>query len=313
MKYILGSGLVALLCRKILGEDWQIIPIGPSRFYSSGVPAFADDFVVYNDQVKELIKDWPLNQNILFYKRPFSYSGQLLYNDVFVGDYLNKLGIDNNLLTKTLLQTNFTVFGFSNLQLWNYLVKLYISEIRSFLSNNYEKILSIGNHKIVIKLKNEGHKVIEYDQIISTVPFNSLCEMFGVHCSVQFQHTYQYYLKDSVINLEKADQVLLCDADIPFHKCTRVKNGYYLFETVGQYIEDHYNLFRLMLGDSFEIESANIVNNGYANNKIDDNDKILIDNNIICIGSLAQCDYFMDISSCINRIGNLINKDKISN
>ena len=44
MNYILGSGIVGLTARHILGADWQVVPFYKSRFFSSN-PPLDDNFL----------------------------------------------------------------------------------------------------------------------------------------------------------------------------------------------------------------------------------------------------------------------------
>lgn len=309
-KVILGSGLVALLARKILGSNWKIIPMAPSRFYSKGVPALGDDFVVYDNAILDMIKDWGLNTTPLLYKRPYSISGSLLYNQVFSDQYFNKIGIESNPLHKDYFKCDFTVFSFSCLQLWNKLLNELVVDIKKFQTEhqNCKTIKSISNNTIVY----ESGDVIEYDEMISTIPYYKLCELTNQKFNGKFLDTYYYYINDQGIDLEKANQALVCDIDIPFHKCTKVSKNKYLLEIIDTYYENIQDELSKIIGGSFEILSGAVVQNGHVvSYKIDE--KKLEDQKITCIGSYAQCDPLMDIGSSIKRIVNQLKKQKIEN
>jgi hypothetical protein len=305
MKYILGSGIVALACKKILGNEWEIIPFKPSRFYSTGVPAWGDDFIVYNNDVLEIIKDWGIDKVPLIFKRPISFGGQLVYNNVFVGEYLDKIGIDKNELIIDYFKTDYMVFNFSCLQMWNYLLKHSINEIKSFFAKyNKCKSINIKDHKILIN-NNDIITEIEYDKIISTIPFNTLSKIMNLGLKTESKDVYHYYIYDESINIENANQVLIADQNIPFHKCTKIKHKHYLFESL-EYLDNPYDIMKMMLGDKFDIIKVNMIENGHP--KKHDIPKI---ENITCIGRNAQSDPLMDIGSCLRRIYNLKNKNKI--
>lgn len=303
--YILGSGLISLICRKILGDKWKIIPLSPSRFYSSGVPAFGDDFIIHDDHVLEAIKNWGLNTSPIFYKRPFSSAGTLLYNNMFADDYFNKIGININDQTRDYYKTDFTVYSFSCLQLWNKLVAEYVNEIKSFYQDheNAKSIKRINDHKVILDNKQE----LEYNKLISTVPSYVLDELMEIQSGGEFKDIYYYFIEDSGVDIEKADQVLICDHKIPFHKCTRIRNNHYIFEVIDKYYDNVYDLFGPIIGTGFDVKDAKLINSAHVLPKRID-DKFFDSHDIFCVGSYAQCDPLMDVSSCIKRIVNLANR-----
>jgi len=86
--YILGGGLVALLAKEIF-PDWQIFPVGKSRFYQYN-PPLADNFVVRDESIDEYMR----NHTIIpyLYKNAYSFGSQLLFNtNIPLGPYLQKL------------------------------------------------------------------------------------------------------------------------------------------------------------------------------------------------------------------------------
>lgn len=308
-KIILGSGLVALVARKILGSDWTIIPISPSRFYASGVPALGDDFIVYDEEILDIVDDWGIKSSPpFFFKRPYSISGSLLYNSMFSDRYFNKIGLEETPLLKDYYKQNFMVFPFSCVQLWRLLLSEFVGEIKQFDINHKgnKTIKLIKDHQIVLT----NGDVIEYDEMISTIPYYSLCKLTNAEFNGKFQDTYYYFLKDDTIDLEGANQVLVCDSDIPFHKCTKISRDRYLFEIIDTYYDDIQAEFTKIIGGNFEILSAAMVENGHVlPYKLDQN--MLSDNGIICVGSHAQCDPLIDLGSAIKRIKNLLKSQKI--
>jgi hypothetical protein len=309
-KYILGSGLVALACRKILGDDWNIIPLGPSRFYTDKI-SWGDNYIVYDNIIADLVKDWPFDKIPMFYKRPFSFGGQLLYSSTFVDSFLEKSNIEINPVSRQYFKTDFTAFNFSTSTLWKYLVKHNLNNIKSYYSEHQsvKGIEFIKDNCIWLKT-DTGHTTLEYDQLISTIPFNPLADMVGISNRSESVPCYYYVIKDEKIDLEKANQVLVCDSVIPFNKCTRIKNGIYLVEVYKDYYDNPYNIFKTVFSNSFDILDTHFINDAipvlYEYDK-----KFFEDKNIVLIGSNAQCDPLMDIGSCLKRIGKLINKQKI--
>jgi len=48
MNIILGSGIIGLLAKLILGQDWKIIPFYRSRYFSFN-PALDDNFIIRDE------------------------------------------------------------------------------------------------------------------------------------------------------------------------------------------------------------------------------------------------------------------------
>jgi hypothetical protein len=46
MNVILGSGIIGLLTKKILGDDWILIPFKKSRYFYFDIP-YADNYIKY--------------------------------------------------------------------------------------------------------------------------------------------------------------------------------------------------------------------------------------------------------------------------
>lgn len=305
---ILGSGLTSLITKKIL-PDYKIIPLGPSRFYSQGVPGWGDDFISYDESIIDIVKSWNFNTIPLIYKRPFSISGSLLYSHQFIDQYFDRIGISDYPISREIYKTDLMVFPFSCIQLWDKLLRECISEIKSFYDdhNNAKYISGISDHKISL---NNGD-IIEYDKMISTVPYNVLCKYLNVQDNNKYSDTYYYFINDGKIDLEGANQTLVCDNTIPFHKCTKISNNKYLLEIIDDYYEDIYNILTPILGGSFEILKAHLVQNGHIYPGTV-NKKLMNDNGISCLGSYAECDPLIDIGSVIKKLKNMINRKIIS-
>ena len=298
--YIIGSGLVALLCRKILGDSWRIVPLGPSKFYSGNVPALGDDFIVYDEVVSGLLREWNLNTIPIMFKRPFSAGGQLLYAQTFISDYLSRMGLPDNPVVRNSLKSDVTVYPFSCLQLWKMLVSEFLVEIRQFFTeHNAKGISKIADGKMFFN-SDDGVKQIEYGKIISTVPNFVLSDLLNIRDDNRYGDLYFYYVNSDQIDIDKADQVLVCDDVIPFHRCTKIKNNH-LIEVLDVYHENPMRVFAPTFGNNFDIIKTHYIEKGYPYPG-SVNEQFLAANNIEVVGSLAQCDPLMDISSCIKRI-----------
>lgn len=309
MKYIIGSGLVGLLAKMILGDEWQLIPQKRSRYYTFD-PILADNFIVREEgDVDETIKSFsPLAGmgSIIYYKRAFSLAGQLLYkeNDMTVGPYLAKIyGDKTPTLAPKLIQTGFWVYSLTAKALHDGLLKLHIEEIKK---NPYEALsIDLRERKMIIRnISGTDPQKIEFDKIVSTVPLDVLYRWCGINDQLESRSICYYHIRTKKVDLEKADQALVCDDSIDFFKVTRTKNvNEYLFWTFDQ-IENPHSYFGMFLNydldilDAFRIEGALPLG--------DPPDlKGLESAGIHCVGSNAQWDDFMDVSSCIKRLTRL--------
>jgi hypothetical protein len=273
------------------------------------VPALGDDFIVRHDDVTEIIKDWGLNTSTpLFYKRPTSISGSLLYNDIFLDQYLAKVGFNTDPQTKDYFKSNFTVYSFSCVQMWNMLVRELIGGIKQFHDKHKgaKTVSDISGHVITF---DNGDK-IEYDQLISTVPHNALCDMIKILDPNIYQDVYYYYIQDDNIDLEGANQALVCDPEIPFHKCTKITKNKYLFEIIDDYYENIYEVLMPILGGGIEIINASVVQNAHITKGVEN--PLIKQQDITCVGSYAQCDPLIDLSSVIKRVHNLLKRQAIN-
>ena len=87
---ILGSGIVGLLAKEILGDRWLVIPFSRSRFYSFR-PALADNFIIRDERIDDLIAHFGGKISFI-YKTLYSLGGGLLpSDDLIINGWLNKV------------------------------------------------------------------------------------------------------------------------------------------------------------------------------------------------------------------------------
>ena len=164
----------------------------------------------------------------------------------------------------------------------------------------------IANHEIIL----DSDEVIEYENIISTIPYYALTEMLKIPNTGKFTDSYYYYVQDDSIDIESANQVLICDPEVAFHKCTKLSRNKYVFEIIDNYVEDIQVELSRVIGSGFEILSGAMVEHGHIH-KSPIADTYLEEQNITCIGSYAQCDPLIDIGSVIKRTHNLLKSQKV--
>lgn len=306
MKYIIGSGIIGLLAKFILGDDWKFIPQKRSRYYTFD-PVLADDFVVREEgDVDEIVKSFsPLSSigSIIYYKRAFSLSGKLLYqeNDMTIEPYLQKIYGDKvPTIAPKLLKTSFWSYMLTAKGLHDGLLKTYMDEIRSFPTEVTG--IDIREHKIRIRnINGTDARVISYDKVINTVPLDVLYGWSGIHEELTSRPVCYYHIRTRKVDLEKADQVLVIDDSIDFFKVTRTKKLHeYVFWTFDK-IENPHNYFGMFLNYNLDILDAYRIDGALPLGE-PPNLQGLEDADIFCVGSNAQWDDFMDVSSSIKRL-----------
>lgn len=294
--FILGSGLIGTLARKILGSSWSFIPFKQSRFYSFEIP-LADDFIVYDDNVGDVLRSFFGDFSVIIYKRPFSYGGQLIWEPG--GDshesYLSKMYDDPNHVVGKRMKTVFSVFSYSSLAIHRILLHEFQNEIMNCLGYGELKSIDMKKHLLIL-----SKATIHYDRIISTIPLNCLMKLCGLSCDLKSKDVCYYRIGSASVNLEGAKTVLVSDYSINFFKVYNIRDNEYIFCTFDP-IDNPYSFFGSVIGYNHDlIESTRIVESLPIGDVPDLS--VLRDGGVECVGSCAQWDDFMDVSSCVNRL-----------
>jgi hypothetical protein len=305
--YIIGSGIIGLLAKKLF-PDWEIIAQKRSRFYSFN-PALADNFIVYSKDIEEKLKNIGINGSISEYKSPFSITGQLMYqeNEFLVVPYLTKVYGDNyNPVAKELIKTLMHIYSIPVSKLYYDLQNEIIKSDKKVDPLVVSKI-DMENRRIYVKSSNSGNRVLDYDNIICTCPLDAINKWVDVDQGLESKDICYYHIQTKGVDLEGAHQAYVVDESIEFFKVNRIKGDEWLFWSFDR-IDNPHNYFGLYLGftlniiDSFRIEGAIPI--GPPPDL-----KHLEKNGIFCVGSNAQWDDMMDISSCINRLYSIKGKN----
>lgn len=302
MNYILGSGLIGKLCKFILGDGWEIISYNKSRYYSFD-PPLADNYIQHTDKTNDIISKLLSNVVPIYYKTPISYSGQLIYNvfDNFIDEYIEKVYAGHSYASK-LIKTDFMAYDCA----FDLNKKLSFT-LENDIKNNMGIVSKIDCNSNVLEFidSKKNSKILEFDKIISTIPLDVLCNIvhFGdkkLDINLSSNDCYYYLIhNNSKIDLEDANGCYIVDKNIDFHYCNYIGMNKYLFRSVKN-IENIYNYIGLMIGYDFEILDSWVIPKSIP--KHNPPDLSIFGDNIFCIGSNAQWDDFMDISSCIHRI-----------
>lgn len=296
---ILGSGIVGLLAKKILGPTWDIVPFYKSRFFSFN-PALDDNFVYRDPNIDNFIQDITKTRQLpVFYKKAWSIGGHLIgdFDDNLCRDWLWKIfGSKTPSHSSIYLKNRMSCMVYDNLRV-NSLYQSLVEEYKTYLISESAKgqITNIGDHYIIRNNTTE-----EYDNIVSTIPLDALCSLMHAK-GQQFESKTIHYLHVSTDNLdfEGHNQTLVVDGIFDFFKVTNIAPSRYLFyclndlQNPGAYLMNILKSFDIIDGTS--IESAICVG---EIPKLD----WLKPYDITCIGSNAQWDWCVDIGSCILRL-----------
>ena len=307
MNYILGSGIVGLIAKHLLGDDWQVIPYYKSRFFTTN-PPLDDNFLVKHDRLDEIIQKLLPSRLVstTFYKRAWSVNGQLYTNSdgLYIKAWLQKVFGDDEPGHAYSYYHKKDIF-----QIYN---NIRISEIYNSLLDKYIGHLK-ENIKIGQPLKiregyiyfNEGRK--PYDKIISTIPAPALYELTGRKSLLKAKDVHYLHLYSDELDFEGANQVLVADSNIEFYKAVNIAPSRYLLyflndiQHPGNYMQKFLKNFEiidgtmvkqaLMMGDSIDV-------------------KIFNQDSIYPVGGYAIWDYCLDVGSCILRLLNVLDNGR---
>lgn len=290
--YILGSGLLALLAKKLLGRDWKIIPYGRSRFYSFN-PALDDNYIIRDERLDDFIGHVGGRPTHL-YKISYSYQGGLHQSPELCEQWLRRIfGLDLPAHLPPLLRarTVFTVYDIRANVLYENLLNEYMPDIK--------ESLSLGNPVAItpeqIKFSNT---TLPYGKIVSTIPFPLLAKLLGKKIELPVKQVWFHHIQTSDLNFEGANQARIVD-DYSFFKCSQLSRDRFLFysfediPTPGPYFAQFMRSFDILDGTTIEncIPAGDLPDMSWLHS-----------HNIECVGSSANWDWGLDTASAIIRL-----------
>lgn len=299
MKIILGSGLIGLLARKILGPSYKIVPFGKSRFYSFN-PALQDNYLAVNDRYGDIVKEYCSSDRLFNYKVAWSVGGQLLsnYDDGLCEDWLKKTnphGVPGHLKSVIKNRLQFEVYDIRLNQLYSKLQEEFKSEI--------EAGLQIGDpRKIVDGTIQFQRSSIDYETIISTIPLPELNKLLSKNEHLPSTDVHFLHVQSGKIDLEGFSQVLVTDSHIDFFKVTALAPNRYLFYFHKDMRDPGLYLLHI-IGQDFDILEGTSISNAIPGGELIKHQK-LNDIGIVPIGASAEWDAAVDAGSAILRILN---------
>lgn len=253
---ILGSGILGLLAKMILGNGWQIVPFGRSRFYSF-TPALDDNFIIRDARLDDFVKQFG-SPGVSIYKINYSVGGQLIkdtpqaireaWASRAFGSYVPQHA--------ALYLASRSLFGVYTLRantLYGQLLETFGQDLLQ--ESKRGPVTAIEPHCVV----RGGHR-LEFDKLVSTIPLPELYRLCGIRGQLPAKQLYYYHIATTDLDFEGANQVLVVDEGIDFFKVTNIAEGRYLFyvdrdipsQMVGQYFSTFMNDFDILDGTTIK-------------------------------------------------------------
>jgi hypothetical protein len=292
---ILGSGIVGLLAREILGDKWLVVPFSRSRFYSFR-PALADNFIIRDERIDDLVAHF--NGKISFiYKTSYSLGGSLLPpDDLVINAWLNKVfgsQVPSQALPCIKSRGNHFIYNIKVNQLYNSLQQKHNQKLID--DSQRGQVTEIGDHYMIW-----GGQRIEFDHMISTIQLDRLFALTRLpRVPLPTAQIWYYHVETNGLNFEGSNQVLVVDDSIDFFKVSNIAENRYLFyfsrdiPVPGPYFMQFIQQFDLIDGTTI----AEAIPKGQKPD-LSQFDKLGIE----CIGAMAEHDYFMDLGSCLVKL-----------
>ncbi|MEM3000671.1 MAG: hypothetical protein QXP41_00565 [Candidatus Nitrosocaldus sp.] len=295
-RFILGSGIVGLLARHILGPGWKIIPFGRSRFYSFN-PALANNYFIYHEDLNEIMTSLIQDTKPLYYQRAYSYNGELIFSDESFAKlgYIHKVfGEHAHPAAQLLVRSSSIIYKSTVTSVYDYLMNKYKSEISKSI-HEWGNLEKISDH--TLKMENG---TFEYDYIISTIPLDALYEYVGQYKELPYRDVWYYHVETPRLDFEGASEVLVCDAPYDFYRVDRVGRIEYVFHCLKD-LGNPYKYLGAFTNNDIKIIAHTSMKKAFPIG-VPPSTKDLEDKHIYPVGAHAQWDVFMDISSCIKRL-----------
>jgi hypothetical protein len=290
----LGSGLIGLLARHILGDSYKFIPFKKSRYYSHKVP-IADNEIVVSEGMHDVLKSLNLPTTKEFFPTAISIGGQLMFNRwAWAGHITQRMYEDKHPFATKLLSQDVDAFRISAQKLYEILLSEYIDEVKK---HEKTEVIRISDHTIET---SEG--AIKYDKMVSTIPLNALLKMVGMGHFLEAKDYHVFLVATDMFNLEGARRCFIGDRSIPFWKANVINRELFQFFSNG-IVEGADVVFSLLTKKRFQIIADTVIKNAFPMGApptgIYEELKKL---DITCAGSNARWDYFSDISTSVNSI-----------
>lgn len=298
--FILGSGLIGMLAKAMLGPSWQLIPFYRSRFFSFN-PALDDNFIIYDPATADFFDDvckefGGVPSGTPMYRRSWSVGGQLVndWNPELCRSWLAKIfgsDVPSQSLAYYTNRMNLLIYRLRSNVLYNNLINRFKSEISA--GTELGVPIEITDHTIRFK-----DKTVEYDNILSTIPLTSMCKLMNIEADYKALDLHYFHVETNDLDFEGNSQVMVVDDFFSFYKVSAIAPSRYLFyfnrevQNPGVYFMSFLKKFDIL--DCTTLKEALPVGEQHKDS--------LFNMNVYTVGSNAQWDWCMDVGSCVLRL-----------
>ena len=285
---------------------FKIVPLGKSRYFQFEV-ATCDDYIFCHKEIDDAMSEISSLSNVaampILFKRALSYGGQIIFHkqEGFLNAWIEKVyGSGANSLTSKLIKFDGFVYNVAATDLFKSLESRCKPDFKDFITSG-DKLIRIDiNNRVIHTEKHD----LEYDNIINTIPLDAFLRFCGIEPELDKKDLHTFVVETNELDFEGASELLVVDQNIDFFKCTRIAKKAYQFYSTSEIMNLPQYLNLLM--NNYDILSATVVRDAiplgeYEYNKLEDN-------GIYCVGSNAQWDDMMDLSSCILKIVRISNR-----
>ncbi len=299
---VLGSGITGMLAKELMGEC-TIIPFGKSRFFSF-TPALDDNFIIRDEKIDDFITALGGKPNYL-YKTSYSLAGHLFDNTEEIKTaWLAKVFGDNEPAHANIYMRSrgaFFVYDLKVNELYSRLQSKHMPELTQEAKKGRD--ITIGDHFI-----RRGNETIEFDWLISTIPLPILMKSISLSSPeinnlkrLPYRYRQQWYLhvETDSLDFEGANQALVVDGSIIFHKVANIAPHRYLFYLLDDVLRPGEYLMQFM--PRFDILDGTTITEAIPlGNKPETT--CLEKCGIFPVGSYAEWDWCADVGSNIMKL-----------
>jgi len=307
MKLILGSGIVGLLARHILGQDWSILPFFRSRFYSY-TPPLCDNFIISDPKIDSVITSLGYPTTNLLLNRAYSSQGHLYKEDkdgALATTWLQKL-FNGNYPSQALpyYKSRISVFIYDKIRVNKLYAQLMQDNIEHLKSQvQLGKVTNIGNHEVTF----ENGSRIEFEHAISTIPLKVLLTLLGKPCKLVLEPLHYIHMETKALNFEGASQVFVVDIHFSFYKVSCIAQNRYMFYC-HQDIKNPGQYFMPIIPGDYDLIDGTTVQDALITGEMPDLG-FLDELDIYPVGAYSQMDYCADIGSNILKLVKYAERD----
>jgi len=307
MNYILGSGIIGLIAKHLLGDNWHVVPYYKSRFFTTN-PPLDDNFLMRHERLDEIVRKLLPSKLVttLLYKRAWSLSGILQTNSdgLQIRPWIDKtFGQD---------QPDHAYAYFFKNDIFQIYDDIRVSEIyKSLLDRHMLTLKSNASLGAPTKISNGyiyfGNERKPYDKIISTIPADILASLTGRASEFRANDVHFLHLHTTDLNFEGANQVMVVDNSIDFYKVVNIAPDRYLF----YFLKDipHPGIYMQTFLKNFEIIDGTMVKRALMLGNRQDS-AIYNTESIYPIGGYAEWDHCLDVGSSILRLLTFLDNGK---